>query len=83
MIFLFKSSCDNSLKFYAIFYAKKSINKSFIPEFFNTPAFLLQNNLCELTAQEHKFQKWFCIQKPVLILKISGFQNIFDSDLVW
>ena len=31
-----------------------------------TPVFLLQNNLCEFTAWEHKFKRWLCTQKPIL-----------------
>ena len=28
-------------------------------------SFRIQNNLCEFTALEHKFKRWFCTQKPV------------------
>ena len=37
-------------------YTKKFQYKHF------TQFFLLQNNLCEFTIQEHKFKKWFCTQ---------------------
>jgi hypothetical protein len=30
------------------------------------PAFLLQSNVCEFTAREHKVKRLFCTQNPVL-----------------
>ena len=36
--------------------------------------------LCEFTAQEHKFKRWFCNQTLVWFLV---YKNKSDSDLVW
>ena len=46
-------------------------------------AFWLHNNLCDFTALEHKFKRWFCTQKMVLNvrLKITCIQKLFP--LVW
>ena len=48
-----------------------------IPESFNTnishQLFWLHNNLCELTALEHKFRRWFCTQKPDFNFRFKDF----------
>jgi hypothetical protein len=38
-----------------------------------TPAFWQHNNLCEFTAIEHRFKRWFCTQKPVLNFRRKDF----------
>ena len=43
------------------------------------------NNLCEFTALEHKFKRWFCTQKSVLKVRFKDFwykRNKSNSDLV-
>ena len=53
------------------------------------PAFWPHSNLCEFTALEYKFERWFCTQKPVLnvhfkdLQKRKVYKNKPDSDLVW
>ena len=47
----------------------ETFNDSCIPESFNNNIlhhFLIQNNLCEFTTLEHKFNRWFCTKHLVL-----------------
>ena len=49
-----------------------------------TPAFLLQNNLCEFTGQEYKFQGDFLLKtgfKPSLRFLL--YKTKSDTDFIW
>ena len=57
-------------------------NRFYITESFNinnkhfTPAFdFIHNNLCESTALEHKFYRWFCTQKQFLNVRFNDSIN--------
>ena len=36
-------------------------------------SFSLKNNLCEFTIRKHKFNRWFCTEKPVLNVHSNDF----------
>ena len=48
-------------------------------------SFLTTHSLCEFTALEHNFKRWFCAQKPDLnvLFKDFWYTKKSDSDLVW
>ena len=63
------------------------LNCYYMPERFNMNMShqlfdYIHNNLCEFTALEHNFKRWFCTLKPILNVRFKD-QHKFDSDLVW
>ena len=48
--------------------------------------FLLQNNLCDFTAHEHKIKRWFCTQndgEPGHFFNGSALGSLFDIEKKW
>ena len=67
---------DMNNKVYNNLYLFLVKNRFCIPESFNTNILhqlLDYNNFCEFTTLEHKFKRWFCTQKPVLIFRFEDF----------
>ena len=52
---------------------KLHTRKLCILQTFHASFLTTQHFFCEFTTQKHKFKRWFCTQKPVLIVRFKDF----------